>query len=218
MRSLIIIGAGGHGKVIADTVLQENIYEDIAFLDDNFNEVNQNNILMWKIIGKTKDFKEKFILDRFKSAFVAIGNAEIRLNLINLLKKEGYHIPIIKHPSSYVSKFSKVGEGTVFLANSTLQANSTIGKGCILNTCSNVDHDSKISEGVHICPGASIAGNVSIGKNSWIGIGSSIKENIKIGSEVLVGAGAVVTKDLPNCVKAKGVPARWELVKTSEIS
>ncbi len=210
MKRLIIIGAGGHGKVIADTATELNLYHEIAFLDDIFNcDHHKKKILIWQIIGNTKDINKTSILERFESAFVAIGNAKIRLSFISALKKLGYYIPVIKHPTSFVSNFSKVGEGTAILANSNLQADSIVGKGSILNTGSNIDHEVNLSDGVHICPGSSIAGNVSIGKNSWIGIGSSVKENINIGSNVIVGAGAVVNKNLPDNVIAKGIPAKW---------
>lgn len=210
MKRLIIIGAGGHGKVIADTATEQNLYQEIAFLDDIFNYDHQNKkSLIWQILGRIKDMNEPRILERFEAAFVAIGNSKLRVSLIYSLKKLGYYIPVIKHPTSFVSNFSKIDEGTAVLANSNLQANSIVGKGCILNTGSNIDHEVNLSDGVHICPGSSIAGNVSIGKNSWIGIGSSVKENINIGSNVVVGAGAVVNKNLPDNIVAKGIPAKW---------
>ena len=210
MKRLIIIGAGGHGKVIADAANEQNLYQEIAFLDDNFiNNCQNKKLLIWEILGKIKDMNEPRILERFESAFVAIGNSKLRLSLIYSLKKLGYNIPIIIHPTAFVSKFSEVGEGTAVLSNSNLQTDSKVGKGTILNTGSNIDHEAKLSDGVHICPGASIAGNVSIGNSSWIGIGSTVKENINIGSDVIVGAGAVVNKNLPNNVVAKGIPATW---------
>ena len=210
MDKLIIIGAGGHGKVAAEAALASKKFADIAFLDDKYNNKNfSKNILIWNLLGTIDKIKNTNIKEEYKSAFVAIGDPKSRIKFINQLKKLKYKLPIIKHPTSWISKFTKIGEGSILLTNSNLQTSSVIGKGCILNTGCIVEHDVSIADGVHICPGVSIAGNTIIGENSWIGIGSSIKEKTKIGSNVIVGAGSVVIRNIPNNVIAKGVPAKW---------
>ena len=210
MDKLIIIGGGGHGKVVAEAAFDSKKFSDIAFLDDKYNlKEFSRSILNWKFLGVTEEMYSPKIKNNYKYAFVAIGDPNLRIDYIKKLKNLNYLLPIIKHPTSWVSRFSKIGEGTVILSNANLQTNSIIGIGSILNTGSIVEHDAIISDGVHICPGVSIAGNTRIGNNSLVGIGSSIKEGIKIGSNVTIGAGSVVISDIPDNVVAMGIPARW---------
>lgn len=210
MDNLLILGAGGHGNVVAEAALESKHFKKISFLDDKFDEpFFLNNISIKEIIGSFKDFKNIEITNAYKYAFVAIGDSKRRISIITELLNFDYLIPVIRHPSSWISRYAKIGYGSVLLSNCNLQTNSIIGKGVIMNTNSVVDHDVDIGDGVHICPGVNIAGNVKIGKNSWIGIGSSILNDINIGSNVTIGAGSVVTNDIPDNVIAKGVPAKW---------
>ncbi len=210
MDDLLILGAGGHGNVVAEAALESENFKKISFLDDKFKEpFATNKISIKEIIGSFKDFKNNEIANSYKYAFVALGDSKKRLSIISELINFDYLIPVIRHPSSWISRYSKIGYGSVLLSNSNLQTNSVIGKGVIINTNSVVDHDVHVGDGVHICPGVNIAGNVRVGKNSWIGIGSSILNGISIGSNVTIGAGSVVTKDIPDNVIAKGVPAKW---------
>ena len=200
--SLVIIGASGHGKVIADIAIKMNQWKSIAFLDDN-EEVK--SCLGFEVIGKTNDFltyKEE------ADFIVAIGNNEIRENIQEQIVEQGLSIATLIHPSAIIGTDVKIGTGVVVMAGVVINSSTSIGKGCIINTSSSVDHDNEIGDYVHISPGANLAGNVRVGKGSWIGIGVSVNNNISISSGVMVGAGTVVIKDLPeNCI-AVGVPAR----------
>ena len=165
MDKLIIIGAGGHGKVVADAAFASKKFKDIAFLDDKYNQLNtQKKLLIWNLIGNIHEVNNSKIRDEYNSAFVAIGDAKLRIELINRLKKLGYKLPIIKHPTAWTSEFTSIGAGTILLASSNLQTGSIIGEGCILNTGCILEHDVNVADGVHICPGVSIAGNTKIGK------------------------------------------------------
>lgn len=212
MKSLIILGSGGHGKVVAETALITNNFKKIAFLDDKYEQSDRSfNFNGIKIIGKFNLAKQLLDQNIFNSAIVAIGDSYLRLELLNELKQYGYNIPSIIHPSSYISPSCVIKNGTVVFAQVAIQSNVKIGMGNIINTSSSIDHDSVLSEGVHVCPGARIAGNVNIGSGSTIGIGSSIIQNISIGTNVTIGAGAVVIRDLGNNLIAKGVPAKVKL-------
>ncbi len=211
MDKLLVIGAGGHGKVVADAAAASKEFQDIAFLDDRYNENEiSKKILDWQVLGSIDEIRSPTIKEEYRSAFVAIGDSRLRIKIINRLKELNYDLPVIKHPNSWISKYSQIGEGSIILSSSNLQTSSIVGMGSILNTGCIVEHDVVLDDGVHICPGAAIAGNSKIGKNSWIGIGSSVKEKIIIGSNVTVGAGSVVVRDIPDNVIAKGVPAKWE--------
>ena len=209
MKRILIIGAGGHSNVIEDTLVELGLFEEIAFLDDKFN--NSSAILSSenrKILGTSKLIYNKKLRSNFKYAFVAIADPEIRLRLINELENLEYKIPTIVHPTAWVSKSVSIGIGSVILSQSTIQAGVKGGKGLIINNLCSIDHDSFLGNGVHIAPGVNIAGYVHVGDKSWLGIGSSVIENINIGSNVKIGANAAVIRDIPNSVTAVGVPAK----------
>ena len=209
MTTLLILGAGGHAKVVADTALATGIASKIAFLDDRWSTLRPLPPLMgWPVIGPLTLSLEAASLDLFDAAVVAIGHSETRLHWIQQLDQFGYRLPSLIHPTAWVSSSSQLGLGSQVFAQVAVQANSFVGTGTILNTSCSIDHDVQLADGVHICPGAHLAGHVVVGSRSWIGIGSSIIQNISIGSDVIVGAGAAVVRDLPNGVTAVGVPAR----------
>lgn len=187
MENLLIIGAGGHGKVVAEAAELENHYEEIAFLDDN-NKIDK--IYDFSIIGKINEYKS--FKKKFKYAFVAIGNNEVRLKLINALLKEGFIVPKIIHPRATVSKYSKIDAGTVVLSGSIVNVNCSIGKGCILNINSTLDHDSIIEDGVHISSGAVVRSMVNIGELSTIKAGACITQGKIIEKNTIINPGVVL--------------------------
>ena len=212
MKKILIIGAGGHSNVIEDTLIEQGIFNEIAFLDDNFKNNKKTYLSKTKnIIGSSKLIYDKKLRSNFKYAFVAIGDSEKRLKLIDELEKLEYEIPIIIHPTAWVSKSVSLGIGSIILSQSTIQTGVKGGKGLIINNSCSIDHDSFLGNGVHIAPGVNIAGSVHIGDRSWIGIGASIIENINIGSDVKIGANAAVIRDIPTSVTAIGVPAKIKI-------
>lgn len=198
---LLIIGAGGHGKVVADIALSMNKWKSIAFLDDKDIKLSMGI----KVIGKSTD---AFQYLKDWDIFVAIGNNEIRERIQDKLKAEGANFPILIHPSAVIGKNVKFGEGTVVMANAVINCCTNIGNGCIVNTGATIDHDNLIEDYVHISPGAHIAGTVKIGKGTWIGIGSIVSNNINIIGGCKVGAGAVIVKDIAELGTYIGVPAK----------
>lgn len=199
-KKLVIIGAGGHGKVIAN-IAKLNGYKDIVFLDDNS---EKKECGLYPIVGTTQDI-EKYSNDQF---IVGIGNNKVRRKLTSFLLEKQYDVTTLIHPSAVIDETVQIGQGTVIMANAVINADTTIGHGCIINTASSVDHDCCIQDYVHICPGVHIAGTVHIGDNTWIGIGSSVINNIYIVNDCMLGAGCVVVKDLLESGTYIGVPAR----------
>lgn len=187
MSNLLIIGAGGHGKVVAEAAELENKYEKISFLDDND---EMDRIYDFKVVGKINEYKK--FKDKYKYIFVAIGNNEVRLRLIYNLLKEGFIVPKIIHPRATVSKYSKVDAGTVILSGSIVNVNCLIGKGCILNINSTLDHDSIISDGAHISSGSIIRSMVSVGELSTIREGACITQGKIIEKNSIINAGIVI--------------------------
>lgn len=203
MSRLLILGAGGHGKVVAETALANNKFQRISFLDDG--KIGEK-VLGIEVIDGLSTMEK--LRGKFDSAFVALGDNKLRVEWLLKLKKIGFFLPIIKHPTSVISKSAVLKEGTCVFANAVINANAKIGFGCIINTSSVVEHDCKIEDGVHVSCNVSLGGTTCVGKHSLLGIGSTVINNISIGENVIIGAGAVVTKNIPpNCI-AVGVPAK----------
>lgn len=187
MEGLLIIGAGGHGKVVVEAAELENKYNEIAFLDDNS---KVDKIYDFHVVGKIKDYKK--FKDKYKYAFVAIGNNKVRLDLIDELLKEGFIVPSIIHPRATVSKYSKLDFGTIVLSGSIVNVNCSIGKGCILNINSTLDHDSTLEDGVHVSSGAVIRSMVRIGELSTIKAGACITQGQIIEKSTVINPGTVI--------------------------
>jgi len=199
---LLIIGAGGHGKVVADIALKMDRWDYIAFLDDNDDIKTSMGI---EVIGKSADMF-RYIKDY--DIFVAIGNNETRKVIQEKLEVEGASIPVLIHPEAVIGREVEIGVGTVIMAGVVVNCCTTIGKGCIINTGATIDHDNLIEDYVHISPGVHTAGAVRIGKGTWLGIGSIVSNNITITSGCTIGAGAVVVKNIGKSGTYVGIPAR----------
>jgi len=201
---LLIVGAGGHGLVVADSALEQGLWSDIAFLDDEVK--GELLISSCKVVGVAADASS--LLHQYQDLFVAIGDNKRRLQLINEYISNGFNVPIIIHPSSTVSTFAEIGMGSFVAANSVVGVGAKLGKGCIVNTGASVDHENILSDGVHVSPGAHLGGRVKVGNCSWIGIGASVRELVSIGNAVIVGAGAAVVRNVEDKQQILGVPAR----------
>jgi len=201
-KNLIIIGAGGHGRVVADIAIKMNKWTKIAFIDDDETIVKP---LGMKVLGKIADI-DKYIDDH--DIFVAIGNNTIREKIQTKLEMKRAVIPVLTHPSAIIGTEVKIENGTAIMAGAIINCYTKIGKGCIINTGSTIDHDNIIEDYVHISPGAHIAGTVNIGKRSWLGIGSIVINNINICGNCIIGAGAVVIKNVNEIGTYVGVPTR----------
>lgn len=197
MKQLLIIGASGHGKVVAD-IAELDGYDSILFFDDND---SLRKCGKYPVVGKSLD------ISRYDSdVIVAIGNAKIRERLLK--KFSDRNVPILIHPNATIASTVKIDRGTVVMAGAVINADAVIGKGVIINTCSSVDHDCIIDNYSHISVGAHVAGTVHISDRTWIGAGATISNNINICSDCMIGAGAVVIKNINESGTYVGVPAR----------
>lgn len=204
MSKLLILGAGGHGKVVADAAESMRTWDEVVFIDRKYPSLVKNG--RWPVIGGQDGLRE--LREHFSHAFVAIGNAETRLMLLDELESWGFEVPIIRHPSSIVAEDVLLGKGSVVLAGAIINTGSRVERGCIVNTGACIDHDCILGKGVHVCPGVSLAGEVTVGEFGWIGIGATVIQQKKIGKCATVGAGAVVILDVPDNVTVVGVPAK----------
>jgi len=201
-KKLLIIGASGHGKVVADIALQMNKWQSVSFLDDDETIKESMGI---EVIGKAMD-AINYISEY--DIFVAIGNNKIRERIQNELEIKGASIPTLIHPNAVIGVQVVLDLGTVVMAGVVINCCTKIGKGCIVNTGATIDHDNLIEEYVHISPGAHLAGTVKVGKGTWLGIGSVVCNNVNIPSDCITGAGAVIVKNLNDAGTYVGVPVR----------
>lgn len=211
MNGLLIVGAGGHGRVVLDTALAMNRWERIAFLDDYH---KNSSIYGYPVIGRINQARE--FLNDYKDAVIAIGDNFMRVQLLKEFMEMGFNLPVVKHPQAFISKNAEVESGTMIFAQAAVNVGAKVGFGCIINTASVVEHDCILGDGVHLSPGVRLGGEVRIGKYSWIGIGASVIHRIAIGEGVIIGGGAAVINDIEDYVTAVGVPAR--VVKKREKS
>lgn len=203
MKRLAILGASGHGKVVADTA-ESCGWQSIEFFDDAWPERQHNG--SWAVVGDTAALHER--LQMFDGVVVAIGNNAIRYSKLLELEAAGASLCSLVHPAATVSRYAVLEKGTVVFAQAVVNADVRIGLGSILNTGCSVDHDCVLGAAVHISPGARLAGGVSVGDLSWVGIGASVRQLVRIGAQVVVGAGAAVTTDVADALTVVGVPAR----------
>lgn len=203
MKRLAILGASGHGKVVADCAEQCG-WTSVSFFDDAWPEKQDNGV--WPVIGNTDSLLESY--RQFDGVLVAIGNNRTRQLKLQQLHGYGVLLPVLIHPAASVSRYASLGAGSVAFAGAVVNADTRVGMGAIINTAATIDHDCVLGAAVHVSPGANLAGGVSIGDRSWIGIGSSVVQLVKIGSDVMVGAGAAVVSDVATGHVVVGVPAR----------
>jgi sugar O-acyltransferase (sialic acid O-acetyltransferase NeuD family) len=204
MPGLLILGAGGHGKVVAEAAAALGRWSALAFVDDRFPALDVVNGVA--VRGRLADAPA--LRGEFPDAVVAIGHCRTRLRVLDDLARWGFARPTIVHPAAWVSPSASLGAGAVVFAQAAVNACARLGDGCIVNTGASVDHDARLGDGVHVCPGARVAGEVVVGDASWLGIGCSVIQRVRVGADVTVGAGAAVVRDLPDGVTALGVPAR----------
>jgi len=205
---LALLGASGHGKVVADAAVLAG-WEEVVFFDDAWPDVSC--VGPWPVIGNSQCLVEN--VSTYDGVVVAIGNNGIRLEKLMLFQKLGFPLVTIIHPSSVVSQYSRIDKGSVVCAGVVINSFAEIGCGSIINTSATIDHDCKIADGVHVSPGAHLGGGVQVGKATWIGLGATVKQCIRIGEDSIVGMGAVVVRDVPSGVTVVGVPARETIKK-----
>lgn len=189
IKNIIIIGAGGHARVIADIVKssKDNL---IGFLDDNLDKKGKKVFEDKIVLGSIKDIK------KYNDCYfvIGIGDGKIR-------KKIAQEYPNIKwytsiHPKAIIGTNVKIGEGSVVMPGAVINSGSNIGKHCIINTSSSIDHDNVLLDYVHISPGAVLAGTVHIGEGTWVGSGATIINNINIAENNIIGAGSTIIRNI----------------------
>lgn len=220
--SIIILGAGGHGRVVLDVIRQSGKFTPIGFLDNNptLHGRRVDGLPVLGGIGLIEQRAPGFSpagassnvsphpVNECNAAVIAIGDNGVRRMIAETVEAAGLDLPAIIHPSAQIATNVTIGRGVVIAAGALVCAHSQIGDYAILNTGCIVDHESMIGTAVHVCPGVRLAGHVTLESGAFIGIGSTVIQNVRIGFEAIVGAGAVVTCNVDPMTTVVGVPAR----------
>ena len=191
MNKIILIGGGGHCKSVIDVIEKEAKFEVAGIIDKP--ELLGTKVLEYSVIGNDSDLKS--LAKKYKYAFITVGQIKspsLRIKLFDLAKEVGFSIPFIISPYSLVSKYSKIGNGTIIMHNATINADTFIGENCIINTKALIEHDCSISNHCHISTNAIINGGVKVGSGSFIGSSVTTKDNIIIKENSFIKAGSLV--------------------------
>lgn len=202
-RRLAILGASGHGKVVADIAIQAG-WQELVFYDDAWPDKIRHE--HWEVQGTLPMLLNE--LSRFEGVVVAIGHNAVREAKLEALLAQGARIVSLVHPRATVSPMARLGPGCVVMAGAIINAFAELGMGSIVNTAATVDHDCRLGACVHVAPGANVTGDVEIGRTSWVGAGAVVRQGVAIGEAVMVGAGAAVVSDIDGNLVVAGVPAR----------
>ncbi|MFC3884789.1 acetyltransferase [Bacillus songklensis] len=202
---IVIVGKGGHSKVIKDIILSNKEYKIVAYLDDRYEDVTMIDGMYYgpimaaqKMIGYFDDLK--FV--------IAIGNNKIRKSIVGQLALSERDYATLIHSKAVISPSAKIGSGTVVMASAVINTDAEIGHHAIINTNAVVEHDNKIGDFVHISPGATLTGSVTVGEGTHIGACAVVIPNVQIEEWSVVGAGATVIHDIPTNCTAVGTPAK----------
>ncbi len=199
-KRLVIVGASGHGKVLAD-MAKKNDYREIVFLDD---DINKKECAGQPVVGTSKDAH----LYADWGFIVGIGSNGVRRKVQAALEGQGLHVVSLVHPNAVLAEDVSLGAGTAVMAGAVINPAAVIGRGCIINTGASVDHDNMVEDFVHVSVGSHLAGTVLIGSETMIGAGAIVSNNVKICGGCMIGADAVVVRDIETAGTYVGVPAR----------
>lgn len=206
MKNILIYGASGHAKVIADIILGNNDYNIIGFLD-SFKPINED-IFGFKIIGNLNTLPDLIDKHNIDGIIIGIGDNTLRKKASIKISKIAPSLEFVSavHSNAIIAKDVVISEGSVIMPGTIVNVNAKIGRFCILNTKSSLDHDSEMDDFSSLAPSVSISGNVKIGECSSICLGASIIQNITIGNYTVVGAGSLVLKSIGDFKQAFGSP------------
>jgi len=209
---VVIVGSGGHAKVVIELIRAEGRYQVKGCTG-----LGESGFVLGDVpILGTDSVLPAMLANGAKKAFVAIGDNHLRLRLLAQVLEMGFELINAVSPNAVVSPSATLGRGIAIMAGAIINASAEIGDGAIINTNAGVDHDCRIGRGAHIGPGSTLAGNVEIGCESFLGARTCVIPGVRIGSRAIVGAGSVVVRDVPDDVTAMGVPARISNVRRSD--
>lgn len=201
---LLVVGAGGHARVLIDMAEKQARYRVVGLLDEH-PQLAGETVLGYRVLGGREQLGRETLPSH---AIVAIGSAAGRAAWQEILEEMGFQLAVLVHPAAVVGRDVRLGAGTVLMAGAVVNSGSRLGRGVIVNTGASIDHDCEIDDFAHVAPGARLAGGVRVGARAHVGIGSCVIQNLRVGAEAVVGAGAAVIRPVPPRTTVVGVPAR----------
>ena len=210
-QSLVIIGAGGHGKVVLDILRAAGKYEPVGFVDASPQRAG-TMVGGLPILGPA-NVLPKLRQQKIHAAIVAIGDCRARHQYAQMLLEQGFELLNAIHPTASVSPTAVLGRNIVIAPQAAVCTEAKLADSVIVNTGAVIDHECDIGPSAHICPGVHLAGRVRIGAGAWIGLGANVIQCLSVGEFATVGAGAAVIRDVPPYATVVGVPAR--VIKTA---
>ncbi len=203
-RSVIVIGGGGHAKVVIEA-LRAGAVEILGVTDDNPDRLDVA-ISGVPILGTDAEIGNH--PTESVDLVIGIGSPlSLRRDVFDKYRGRGYRFPTVIHPAAIIASGTEIGDGTQIMAGSVVQPGTTIGVNVIVNTRASVDHDCRIGDHAHVAPGAVLCGGVTVGTGAHVGAGSTVNENVEIGAESVVASGAVVIGAVAAGRTVAGVPA-----------
>lgn len=202
-RSIVVVGAGGHAKVLIDCLIGSG-WNVVGCTDADSHRRTCAGV---PVIG-TDDILGRLRGDGVAHAFCALGSNAVRERVAEGLLELGFELPAVAGAGAHISSSVRIGRGVAIMSGATINIDCAIGDLAIINTNSSVDHDGVIGRAAHVAPGAALAGCVQVGDRTFIGTGSSVIPERRIGADSIIGAGSVVVRDIGERVVAFGNPAR----------
>ena len=195
MDEIILVGAGGHARSCIDVIELSGQYKVAGLIVKN--EKNEQENLVYPILGTDDELEN--LRTKYSHALVTVGQIKsptTRVRLFQQLQELDYQLPFIVSPRAYISKYAQIGDGTIIMHDTIVNANTKIGKNCIINNKALIEHDAIIGDHCHIATGAIVNGEVTVGNESFFGSGAVTRQSVSIGNNCVIGAGVVVKKDI----------------------
>lgn len=205
-RPVVIVGAGGHGRVILDVLLSAG-REVLGFLDDG-PSMQGTEVRGAAVLGGLERALD-LARERGAAFVVGIGDNVVRGRVVRRLQEWGLPIASAVHPGAIVAADARVGPGVVVMPGAVVNTGSVLGLAAVVNTRASLDHDNELMEGAHVMPGATLAGAVIVGRYATVGSGAVVLPGVRIGDNAYVGAGAVALEDVSAGAVVVGAPARF---------
>jgi UDP-N-acetylbacillosamine N-acetyltransferase len=206
MREVLVWGAGGHGRVVAELARSRG-HSVIGYADRNRELLHSPVDALGSRVVKSEEEIDDW-LDHDQSRILVLGIGDNAVRLAGSRRYPDGRLPPIVHPASVVAGSVIIGPGSTVMAGAILNANVRVGRGAIINTGAILEHDVHVSDGAHVSPGAVLAGASSVGEAGWVGANATVLPSIRVGAGAIVGAGAVVLRDVPDGATVVGNPAR----------
>ena len=203
---VVIVGAGGHGRVVLDALLAAGKVRPVGFLDAD-PALAGREVGGFPVFGAV-NLLPKLRQQKVRGGIVAIGDNRTRCGYVGTLVEYGLELVNAIHPAAVVAATARLGRNVMVAAGAVVGTDARLGDSVIVNTSAVVDHECEVGEGVHVCPGALLAGRVRVGPRAFVGMGAKVIQCLSVGEGAVVGAGAVVLKDVPAGATVVGVPAR----------